>query len=428
MSKLRLPLLLFFLMSAVVVISFQNCIDTSSSGSPQTSAVSTLASTSPPVSAAISAPAAATPVSDCSSIETFGGKADGSTDNLAAWNAAVATLGSKDVCIKFGPGVYNFSDGAIAALKPNISIKVRGSGKGVTHLVWTRDTHGMILQTGNQQTVDIQDISFETSVANSHNALTVKSQDCTGARRSSSINNVSFSGDGYYPFPHYWTYGLVIYGLSFVNLNQLDFFSDANGNHMNGLTWDSPNAPACFAIVLNASQLSFIGGNVNFTYGNFVQGVTLTQSNFTNGKIGILVPGTSVNTAQLTVSDSQFNTSEEQVFIQAPILGAQFHHNTFTIPANHTGIHIANGAYFNIDGNIFFNETGVSGMTGVQIDGNLPQNAGVITANAYSHLSYGNSLMGGTSGWTVQANSYTSTVKTKNSNQSSRNSIGMASE
>ncbi|BCH11925.1 hypothetical protein MesoLj131c_61830 [Mesorhizobium sp. 131-3-5] len=363
-------------------------------------------------------------VSGCVAIEAFGGVGDGSTDNLAAWNSAVASFGTKDVCIKFGVGTYLFSANATAT--PSQSIKIFGMGKSVSHLLWNANVSGMTLNTGNEQSVQVVGLDFESGSANTHGALTVNSLDCTGSKFSSEFRDLSFRGAGSYPSTLYWTSELVLNTLSFVNVTDVDFWGDT-GNHPNGLIYQSNNAPSCYALILNVSKTNFINTAVGFLYGTYAQGVTITSSNFTNGVTGISVPLASVNTAQLVVGDSQFNTSQEQIAVLAAIDGMQIHDSTFTVPASFHGIFINNHAaiWFSIRGNIFEN-VGVVGGFGIVANDNDPTNSGgVITGNVFFHLSNGVVLNTNSSHWVCATNSYT-LVTTPTTNAGTGNSVGVA--
>lgn len=364
---------------------------------------------------------AATAVAGCPSIEAFGGSGDGSTDNLAAWNSAVSSFGSGDICIEFGAGTYLFSSTAAATPAKNISII--GTGKSTTHLLWNANVFGMALNTGNQMTVTVSGIDFISGSLNTHNALSVNSSDCTGSKQSSNFRDLSFEGSGSYPFTNYWAYGLVLNTLSFVNISNVDFWGDS-ANHMIGLVYESANAPSCYALILNVDKAQFIGAAIGFVYGTYAQGVTITQSNFTNGLVGISLPSSSISPAQLVVSDSQFNTAHDQISIQGILMGGQFHHNTFTVPpTSYTGLHIYAGFWYVVDGNNFLNGS-TKGLTGVQVDSNNAGNAGVITGNTFSNLSYGVSLSAGSDHWNVQSNMYASTVGTKTVNFGTNNILG----
>jgi len=361
----------------------------------------------------------------CVNIETFGGAGNNSTDNLTPWNNAVASFGSNDVCIQFGVGTYRFSAVASATPGTSANIKVRGVGKNISHLLWFNNTAGMTLNTGNEMAVEVDGLDFTTSVANSNAALTINSSDCTGSKYSSHFHDLAFRGSGSYPSRFYWGTELVLNTLSFVNVDEVDFFGDT-GNHPNGMVYQSANAPTCYALILNVSKVNFINTNVAFFYGTYAQGITITQSNFTNGVFGISLPNTSVNPSQLVVSDSQFNVTNDQILIQAVILGAQFHGNTFAVPTSHTGIHITAGAWFTINGNIFL-AGGAQGLTGIQVDSNTTENAGSVTGNSFTNLHFGTALAAGADHWNVNSNMYSANVSTAVSNMGTNNIIGTAS-
>jgi hypothetical protein len=364
--------------------------------------------------------------SGCVAIEAFGGVGNGSTDTLAAWNAAVSSFRTKDICIKFGVGTYVFSNTASATPSGTAHIRIFGMGKSVTHLLWNVNVAGMILTTGNEMTVEVDGLDFETGSFNTNTALAVNSSDCSGSKYSSHFNDLSFRGQGSYLPSSYWTNDLLINNLSDVSATDVDFFGN-RGNHTTGLTYQSSNPKTCVAIVLNVTHANFINDKIGFLYGKAAQGVTISQSNFANGLTGINVPVGSIGTAQLSVSDSQFNTTNDQILIKGDLVGCQIMNNVFTVPASPwNGIYINNASanWFTILGNIFEN-TKTTGGDGIQVNANGASNVGTITGNGFYNLGFGVGLQAGSRHWTVASNSYNH-VTTNVSNSGVSNLVGVA--
>lgn len=109
-------------------------------------------------------------------------------------------------------------------------------------------------------------------------------------------------------------------------------------------------------IVYNLSLCSFFNLGVGLSYGS-VQGVTVSQCNFTNVITGIWSPAGNTNGSQLAVVASQFGVGANQILTQSPIGQIMLAANLFIAePAGNAvalwtpnGIQIigANGTYQN---------------------------------------------------------------------------------
>ncbi|MFD1982591.1 hypothetical protein ACFSOZ_07850 [Mesorhizobium newzealandense] len=302
-------------------------------------------------------------------------------------------------------------------------VTIRGAGKDATELVWVNNTQGLSISLVNEQVIDMSDISFKSAVAmtGTKTALTVNAAGTSGSSMSSSFRRLSFTGSGAYPYTTGFVYGMNLFGLSFVSLDDIDVFGGSYSPRGVIIQGDASHVP----IVADLSKCRFIGCDIGFTYGAWLQGVTINQCNFTGGNIGVSLPAafSSTGTAQLMVSNSQFNTNFNQIDCLANIVGVWVSNNYFVVPPTHIGVSIDAARYCSIIGNTFFNPTGTKGNIGVNVNANTSGFPSNITGNIYASLNYGNALQAGSNNWNVQSNSY-SNVTTPNVNIGTGNTIG----
>ena len=115
-----------------------------------------------------------------------------------------------------------------------------------------------------------------------------------------------------------------------------------------------------------------------------------------------------------------FNTTANQIFLNAAIATVNISGNSFYVPPSVNGVYLVGGQGVTINGNSFYGTTAGSG-TGINVGGS---GTGVVTGNYFGSLSVGTNLAGTSSGYNVQANIYNGTT-TQVANAGS-NSVGVA--
>jgi hypothetical protein len=360
---------------------------------------------------------------DCPSILASGGNASGNVDNAPALNA-MFTAGA--TCIFFPPGRYLFSS-AISRSFPavaNYSTTFVGAGAEVSTLFFN-GTNGVTFNLNkSSQSVHVRDLTFSTGQAGTFSGLIINQSQPLNAAQSD-ITRVTFRGDDGNGATDYWLNGISTTGLSFVNfIGDLFYGSDnslGNGVVLSGDTSISPN----FGIVFNFTSCGFFNNSVGIYIATYIQGVTVAQSNFTNGVTGIFLAPGAIGMDQLTVNGSQFNEIGNNIFFDANFDDGIIQNNLIFVEPNQFGVSIGpvDGARVAITGNIF---VGVSnnGSTGILVDG--PVSNGIITGNAFNNLATGSNLSGANTGWNVQSNSY-QTIGTNVANHGS-NTVGGGSQ
>lgn len=362
-------------------------------------------------------------------IRWFLGAGDGVTDNATPLTKALTALPAGGGMIIFPPGKYKFGSAPTFTVPSGkFSVTIAGCGADVTEFYWPLSTSGVTIACSSAtHSVHFRDISFTTGVANGGTPLTLSNSVLEGNIAQSDLTRCTFRGDDGGQATDYWGTALAINGLSNINYNGCLFYGSSsnagNGVVLQGNASTSPN----LSIVHNLTGCAFFNLGIGLEYGTEIQGVSVSQCNFTNGTTGIFLPSSAVNAAGLSVSNSQFNTADDQISCQAPIASIMLNNNIFYVPASHSGLLLSSpGQQHCITGNVF---TGIgagagASAVGIQVSG-ANANA-TITGNVFQTLNIGTDLVGSTSGWTVGTNSYNA-VTTKVANPGS-NIVGTATD
>jgi hypothetical protein len=180
-----------------------------------------------------------------------------------------------------------------------------------------------------------------------------------------------------------------------------------------------------FGIVFNIAKCGFFWVGNGLEIGSYVQGISITQSNFTNGETGIWAEPGGIGLAELAITGgNQFNTIGNQIFIQQAMTSLIMNGNLIFITQNNSGVFLdspGNGQN-SIDNNVFWGLS-PAGSNGIFV--NSTAAGTTVVGNTFYNLATGMNL-GGTAGWNVQANSYQG-VATHVANIGT-NSVGVATD
>lgn len=277
----------------------------------------------------------------CAALEEFGGSTSAAAaTNTTAFNnviAAVSGVGSMGGCLDFGPGNYSLNTETITyPTNSPFSVTLEGQGRGTTILTWTSGNGINATIQNLNHSFHIHDLSLYTSAVNAGVALNLLfSNPTSGAQVVSDIYNIDIRGATF--GTQSWATGILDQGVSFINFNSVNFTgggSTGNGLQIQG----SIGATFPFAIVFNMVNMGFFSENNGFVYGTNVQGVTLTNANFTNGVTGILVPGGETGLDQLSITNSQFNTTSNAINFATALTSFFISGNYFIIAPGTSGI------------------------------------------------------------------------------------------
>jgi hypothetical protein len=270
-------------------------------------------------------------------------------------------------------------------------------------------------------------LSLITGVAGGGTALYLTTTAVLGANYITMLRDLAIRGadaSGQSGETDYWSWGINIFNVPYVTYDNVTFEGAiANGV---GVEFNGTNS-------VDQSSIAHIFTNCNFNrlatgivYGTQSQGVFVDKCNFVGGVTGIdVISG--AGQVQLTVTASELNTSEDQIFIStsADIADVIISGNLIFAPANSAGVSIGNGQRFSITGNDFFS-TGTP-TNGVIVSGNDANNSGIVSGNNFQGFTNAILLNTGSSGWNVQSNSYK--FNTNNViNNGTGNTVGGGSE
>lgn len=341
----------------------------------------------------------------------FTGDPTGSADCSAALTSALAT--GKVVYIP--AGTYKFLSQVSYTIPAGTNAAtIIGAGMGKTKLNWPNATNGLsIVYSGVGSTVHLRDLSITTGQVGVQTAVTLTYATpfaTPGYNPVTDITNVEFVGnDGYPPTAttKYWGNGLALVNISNVNVTNCLFqgpfgvggYSTSGG----GMSFVGLPASTSYAAAINIAGCSFNLLNAGILYGSYIQGVTVSQSNFTGGTYGILTnPSETGVLSELQIVDSQFNCTYG-VYTGTAIAGMGISNNLFLVPASGIGIDLVEASTLvSITGNqidgIGAGAIGINGAKGTLLN---------ITGNVLANFSSGGTALALTSSVansTVQAN------------------------
>lgn len=361
---------------------------------------------------------------DVSSVKDFGAKGDGTTDDTAAVQAAITAGGA----IYFPPGTYKLSSQITYTMPSGFaSISIFGAGAEVTKLVWAAGGGMQINHIGQYNSTRVRDLCFQTSSTNVGTGL-ILYQTVGVANPADSapseVSNCIFRGSDAYAGTYYWAVACQAYSVSNVNFNGCGFFgsnADAGiGVLLSSISGAYPGA------VYNFQSCFFNFINYGIDYGNYVQGVTVNQCNFTGAQQGIVALAGLSALDQLVVTNSQFECSINGILTATIIPNTQIMGCLFIVglAANGTGINLQTGGAFSIVGNCF-NPLGTpTSATGVSVGATGSSLPGVITGNVFYGMSNAGIVLGASSNHVnVQSNVYVSNG-TNISNSGASNTLG----
>lgn len=349
----------------------------------------------------------------CIQIEAFGGSGNGSTDNTAAYNAAVtAQTGSNLICIQFGAGVYQFSSSVTVSLSAGKTMAWRGAGMDVTQLRFASATGATVNFAATSNSFHARDMAVTTQGVGTGSAITLVQTQATlpspAAAAVSDFTNVVFRGADGYVVTDYWLFGVVIdraSNVSFLNT----YFTGANPVS-GGYTLVGTGVKISGTSVNNAPvQFVFTGCTFNYTgtgieIGNWTQGVLVSNSNFTGGNAGIVSDTGLSGLSELTVVGSQFNQKFAGIWELTAIPGTLIIGNYFLPQPSNVGVQIEIAAFFTISGNVFQGASAGTGVVVLTTSGVL--NGGVISGNSFVNLNTGVVLQANASNIKLRGNFY----------------------
>ena len=269
----------------------------------------------------------------------------------------------------------------------------------------------------------IEDLTLTAGVASGGAAVTLSYATNEIPQGGSCLSNLRIRGDDGVGSFH-WTDGILINGVSNVNItgcyitgNTSFATSGGNGIVLQGNPVGS--------IVYNIASCTLYYLAKAITYGQYIQGVTVTSTNITNALVGIVAYPNEGSTAtpldQMTVISCQFATVRQNTYLQSYVGNVQIVGNLFSLQESANNINVIEGDFqnFAISGNCILGVTGAN-TNGIVIDTGV---SGMITGNVLGNLSGGILLSSSTSAINVQWNLYNG-VGTHYVNSGTSNQVG----
>jgi hypothetical protein len=365
-----------------------------------------------PSGAGHSVSSGAAPAQSCPSIETYGGST-GRADNAPALVAALAASSGEGHCVSFPPGRFTFAAAVTFRLPDgSASATLRGAGADVTELSWPAGGGLTVEFVGQDNSVHVRDLSLTTGTAGAGRALVLRqSADLGGSPADNALSDVSavtIRGADGYAVTDYWETGVVIVGVSNVDLTGLVVTGpggEAYASHGQGVVLEGSAGDPL--VVVNIAGATFNYLLKGLVYGNQVEGVTVSQSNFTGDDYGIFVPPGLSGLDQLAVTASQFNCARAGVYVGSHTSNTLFSSNLFIVPNTGTGVLLELAYLYSAVGNAF--NSGSASMTQshpVGIDIGPTAGGGTVTGNLFDNMAAAVVLEKGSTGGNVQSNEY----------------------
>lgn len=295
-------------------------------------------------------------IGGCPNILNYGGFNDGVTSNNAAWTAALAAGSATKACVYFpGPGNYFFASATSwSAGSSNSVVTVKGDGSGITTL--TFGAGGMVFNgSHNGDAVHVEDLTMATSTVGTATAITLQNSGAQNGFAASNIKNVSFLGADGYAASDYWANAVTTVSWSGINFEKINITGSPILSGQSGLgtgitLGKTGSVPG---VIYNFHDVTHSYGAVGINIGDLIQGVTVSQSNFTAVERGIYAPPGDAygDDDQVVISDSQFAAHTAGIDIESPIRHTNIHGNYFIVPTGGTAAIFNNYAMTNISNN-----------------------------------------------------------------------------
>jgi polygalacturonase len=241
-------------------------------------------------------PSSAHAVWSFQSVRSYGATGNGSTDDTAAINAAIAG----GTVVYFPPGTYKYI-GAMT-LPSNTSYRLYGDGPGVSTILFTGNpTTGISGPFMGTKTLNVEGLTLKANSYNCGTAISASFSEAGASTkfRTAAIHNVEIIGstrDGYTGF--YWSNGIYLYQAQNSVIDKVQIGgnnSSAQGPpSQTGIVWASSSGYATTGLQL--SNLEIIWVNTALRTSGWVEGVYLTGFELTFcGQNGMPVVDLAVN-------------------------------------------------------------------------------------------------------------------------------------
>jgi hypothetical protein len=308
----------------------------------------------------------------CANILVYGGDPAGVADNDAAFAAAVANPSVNGPCVYFPAGTYKFAAQAVINITlAQKTARIVGDGKDLSKLTWTGGGGIQINSNQRQSRVAVDGLTLLTGSSNAGVGIDIEFSVHNNTFGSSIFRELRIAG--IVNQTNYWGAAIKINGLSQVNYDGLDLYGQNSGLGIGlggGLCLDLEGSSSNNSFIHNVVNSNFFGCDAGILYGQYVQGLTVVNSNFVNNINGIRVVASSgaATQSQLSVTNSQLDNNGDNILL-AGGNNALISNNFFAILPNTTAMRVTGGQFFQFSNNqIASTPPGLQTAVGIQVD------------------------------------------------------------
>ena len=290
-------------------------------------------------------------------VKQFGAVGDGETDDTLALQSCLTIATTENLGVYIPTGNYVVSESLTVTVGAIKQLSIRGDGMLLSVVAYTGANNLFdISLTGAYSTFSFNKFGVSsaqsvgtTSAFNITQTLPEPNPANTFLNEFNFINIVGAPAGA-----NYFANAIVLFGVSNINMISCNLVGQLTGPYSaNGtgftMRGDATHIPVVFNMV--GTTINYYGLGV--LYGDYTQGVTINQSNFTGCARGIEVLSTGADL--LCVTNSQFNCSMIAVQSTSAVPNLTFTGNAFLVPGGATGVSIANIFSTQVVGNMFNN-------------------------------------------------------------------------
>lgn len=369
---------------------------------------------------------------DCANILHYGGDRTGTNFSDTAFDTAVGASQTGKICVYLPSGTYKFNTTHYVTLtaSPSVgSITIKGDGPDVTNLNFVSGTTGLAITTnGPYQAFHIEDLSvlggtFNTSTIGISAYGNVDTSN-PAVNAPSTISNVTVRGNDGYSQANGFGRAITLNAVSNVNISNTQMHGPNDVLTYNSTCLELAGRTTSNGVVFNVSRSQFLTCRQGIVYNSSVEGLTVTQSNFVGGLVGIIVPTGATDGSMLSVIGNHFNVYNNGIDIEVDPGGVTIDSNYFIV---NTQVTSANAIIlkatqdYAITNNILARQG--SGTANGFVIGTYNTHSGIIQGNVFQNIATAITLQSGSQRATIGINSYAPSVTTKVSNSGTNNIV-----
>jgi hypothetical protein len=316
----------------------------------------------------------------------LGADPSGVSDSTTAWQAALtAVAGGGSVLMPCGTFVISSATSFTVASGQNVSV----AGQGLCTILAFRGTNATTVTLASVfSTINWGHMRLTTNAAGTYTglALSMNSNPTPLYSVHHMLQDMQFTGSDYQTTQtNYWGTSLSLSGLSNVSIDTVATIGVAQAG--TGVFIQGYIAGGGYSTVINFSKFISVYNNMGIFWSSFVQGITVTGSNFQSNNYGIR-DGAGTGLSQLSVDNSQFGDNHVAGILATNLVGElAVGTSLFELNAGQVGIE-GTGYDFKVVGNSFLAGNAGSNIgVGIAL---VDTNAfGTIANNSFANLADG---------------------------------------